>query len=108
MEADMKLLTLNVDPVDIPEQEYDAVIRMTAVDLHRICKDFKDCSATMRIQTKEEGDGIIFSCDVSTLLALPIVHCLQSVCLFLRQQIFVLHDAGRYGIHEVHRARQFS
>ena len=76
MEADMKLLTLNVDPVCIPDTEYDAVIRMSAVDLHRICKDFKDVSTTIRIRTTEQMDGVMFSCMVSGLLTLPIVHCL--------------------------------
>lgn len=65
MEADMKLLTLNVDPVCIPDTEYDAVIRMSAVDLHRICKDFKDVSTTIRIRTTEQMDGVMFSCMVS-------------------------------------------
>lgn len=69
MEADMKLLTLNVEPVDIEDQEYDAVLRMTAVDLHKICKDFKDLSSTMRIRTTKDGDGVIFSCsgDMGTM-----------------------------------------
>ena len=69
MEADMKLLTLNVDPVCIPDTEYDAVIRMSAVDLHRICKDFKEVSTTIRIRTTEEMDGVTFSCcgDMGTM-----------------------------------------
>lgn len=62
MEADMKLLTLNNDPVDIPDQEYDVVLRMTAADVHKICKDFKDASTEIRIRTTEDRDGVVFSC----------------------------------------------
>lgn len=67
----MKLLTLNVEPVNIPDQEYDVVLRMAAADIHRICKDFKDASGEIRIQTAEDRDGIVFSCEVSLYL-----HCL--------------------------------
>lgn len=77
MEADMKLLTLNVEPVDIEDQEYDAVLRMAADDLHKICKDFKNLSGTVRIRTTEDGDSIIFSCQVSCL------HCLSCIAFNL-------------------------
>ena len=72
MEAEMKLLTLNVDPVCIPDQEYEGIIRMSAADLHKICKDFKDHSENMRIQMSEDCDGIVFSCEVSPLLTLAV------------------------------------
>ncbi len=58
----MTLLTLNVEPVDIPDQEYDVVLRMHAADVHKICKDFKDASSDIRVQTTDDHDGVIFSC----------------------------------------------
>jgi hypothetical protein len=92
MEADMKLLTLNNEPVDIPDQEYDVVLRMTAADVHKICKDFKDASTEIRIRTTEDRDGVIFSCSVS-----PYLHCLLCIVSTILLLTTEPRLVGRYG-----------
>lgn len=67
--ADMKLLDLNVESMNVPDTQYDAVITMGSDDFQRICRDMSGISSSLRIQSRADDNGIEFSCsgDIGTL-----------------------------------------
>jgi proliferating cell nuclear antigen len=68
-QADMKLLDLNVESMNVPDAEYDAVITMGSDDFQRICRDMSGISSSLWIRSKAEDQSIEFSCsgDIGTL-----------------------------------------
>lgn len=57
---EVKVMDIDSEHLGIPEQEYDAVIRLPSAELSRICRDLSQFGDTVTIACTK--DGIRFSC----------------------------------------------
>jgi len=56
---DLKLMTIESEHMEIPEQHYKVVAKMPSSEFQKICKDLKEFGETMQIKTSK--DGVTFS-----------------------------------------------
>ena len=57
---EMKLMDIDSEHLGIPDQDYDAIIRMPSQELSRICRDLSQFGDTVTIACTK--DGVRFSC----------------------------------------------
>mmetsp|Transcript_57336 Transcript_57336/g.145851 ORF Transcript_57336/g.145851 Transcript_57336/m.145851 type:complete len:260 (+) Transcript_57336:40-819(+) len=58
-EFDMKLMQIETEHMEIPEQHHEVLVKMPSAEFHRICRDLKDFGETMRMNATK--GGITFS-----------------------------------------------
>jgi len=58
-EFDLKLMQIESEHMEIPEQQYKVVARLPSAEFQKICRDLKEFGETM--QVKAGKDGITFS-----------------------------------------------
>merc|ERR1712107_722328 len=56
---DLKLMQIESEHMEIPEQQYKVVAKLPSAEFQRICRDLKEFGETM--QVKAGKDGITFS-----------------------------------------------
>lgn len=61
----MKLMDIDADNMTIPEKEYDAVIKMSAAEFQRICRDVNVLGETVTIKASKEGVTFTAKGDIS-------------------------------------------
>jgi len=52
---DLKLMEIEAEHMEIPEQHYKVVVRMPSGEFQKICRDLKEFGETMQISASKEG-----------------------------------------------------
>merc|ERR1712232_1303015 len=52
---DLKLMQIESEHMEIPEQQYKVVARLPSSEFQKICKDLKEFGETMQVSTSKEG-----------------------------------------------------
>merc|ERR1711977_325336 len=52
---DLKLMQIESEHMEIPEQHYKVVVRLPSSDFQKICKDLKEFGETMQVSASKEG-----------------------------------------------------
>merc|ERR1712097_193620 len=52
---DLKLMEIESEHMEIPEQQYKVVARMPSAEFQKICRDLKEFGETMQINASKEG-----------------------------------------------------
>merc|ERR1739848_701416 len=63
---EMKLMEIESEHMEIPEQSYKVVVRMPSSEFQKICRDLKEFGETMQIQASKEGTRFTVQGDVGT------------------------------------------
>merc|ERR1712029_382059 len=63
---DLKLMQIESEHMEIPEQQYKVVCRMPSGEFQKICRDLKEFGETMQIQASKEGIRFTVVGDVGT------------------------------------------
>merc|ERR1719380_459996 len=56
---DLKLMEIESEHMEIPEQQYKVIAKLPSSEFQKICRDLKEFGETMQVQASKEG--IIFS-----------------------------------------------
>merc|ERR1712025_1207225 len=54
-EFDLKLMQIESEHMEVPEQHYKVTAKMPSAEFHKICRDLKEFGETMQIQASKEG-----------------------------------------------------
>merc|ERR1719345_88393 len=52
---DLKLMEIESEHMEIPEQQYKVVAKLPSAEFQRICRDLKEFGETMHIKASKEG-----------------------------------------------------
>merc|ERR1712119_196629 len=52
---DLKLMQIESEHMEIPEQQYKVIARLPSAEFQRICRDLKEFGETMQVQASKEG-----------------------------------------------------
>merc|ERR1712183_1040861 len=52
---DLKLMQIESEHMEIPEQQYKVVVRLPSGEFQKICKDLKEFGETMQVSASKEG-----------------------------------------------------
>jgi proliferating cell nuclear antigen len=52
---EMKLMEIESEHMEIPEQTYKVIVRMPSSEFQKICRDLKEFGETMQVQASKEG-----------------------------------------------------
>merc|ERR1711953_1339732 len=52
---DLKLMQIESDPMEIPEQQYKVIAKLPSSEFLRICRDLKEFGETMQVNASKEG-----------------------------------------------------
>jgi len=52
---EMKLMEIESEHMEIPEQSYKVIVRMPSSEFQKICRDLKEFGETMQVQASKEG-----------------------------------------------------
>jgi proliferating cell nuclear antigen len=52
---DLKLMQIESEHMEIPEQQYKVVVKMPSTEFQKICRDLKEFGETMQVQASKEG-----------------------------------------------------
>merc|ERR1712224_334142 len=52
---DLKLMEIESEHMEIPEQQYKVVVKLPSAEFLKICRDLKEFGETMQIQASKEG-----------------------------------------------------
>merc|ERR1712205_164797 len=63
---ELKLMQIESEHMEIPEQQYKVVAKMPSSEFLKICRDLKEFGETMQIQASKEGIRFSVQCDVGT------------------------------------------
>merc|ERR1712130_788870 len=63
---DLKLMQIESEHMEIPEQQYKVVAKMPSSEFQKICRDLKEFGETMQIQASKEGIRFSVQGDVGT------------------------------------------
>merc|ERR1712187_1040047 len=63
---DLKLMQIESEHMEIPEQQYKVVARLPSAEFQRICRDLKEFGETMQIQASKDGIRFSVQGDVGT------------------------------------------
>merc|ERR1711937_210426 len=63
---ELKLMEIESEHMEIPEQQYKVVCRMPSGEFQKICRDLKEFGETMQIQASKEGIRFSVQGDVGT------------------------------------------
>jgi proliferating cell nuclear antigen len=65
-EFDMKLMNIESEHMEIPDQQYKVVANLPSSEFQKICKDLKEFGETMSIKASKEGIAFSVAGDVGT------------------------------------------
>merc|ERR1712099_202368 len=54
-EFDLKLMQIESEHMEIPEQQYKVTAKMPSVEFQKICRDLKEFGETMQVRASKEG-----------------------------------------------------
>jgi len=63
---ELKLMQIESEHMEIPEQEYKVVVRMPSAEFLKVCRDLKEFGETMQIQASKDGIRFSVAGDVGT------------------------------------------
>merc|ERR1712054_94637 len=63
---DLKLMEIESEHMEIPEQQYKVVARMPSAEFQKVCKDLKEFGETIQINASKEGLRFSVQGDVGT------------------------------------------
>merc|ERR1712238_583603 len=63
---DLKLMQIESEHMEIPEQQYKVVVRLPSGEFQKICKDLKEFGETMQISASKEGIKFSVAGDVGS------------------------------------------
>merc|ERR1712206_67426 len=63
---DLKLMQIESEHMEIPEQQYKVVVKMPSSEFLKVCRDLKEFGETMQIQASKEGIRFSVQGDVGT------------------------------------------
>lgn len=52
---DLKLMTIETEHMEIPEQQYKVIAKLPSAEFQKICKDLKEFGETMQVKASKEG-----------------------------------------------------
>merc|ERR1712084_15752 len=52
---DLKLMQIESEHMEIPEQQYKVVVKLPSSEFQKICRDLKEFGETMQVQASKEG-----------------------------------------------------
>merc|ERR1711972_524637 len=62
----LKLMQIESEHMEIPEQQYKVVARLPSAEFLKVCRDLKEFGETMQIQASKDGIKFSVSGDVGT------------------------------------------
>merc|ERR1711866_17089 len=65
-EFDLKLMQIESEHMEIPEQQYKVTTKMPSAEFQRICRDLKEFGETMQIKSSKEGITFSVQGDLGT------------------------------------------
>jgi len=65
-EFDLKLMNIESEHMEIPEQAYKVVAKLPSSEFQKICKDLKEFGETMQVKASKEGISFSVAGDVGT------------------------------------------
>merc|ERR1712187_313459 len=65
-EFDLKLMQIESEHMEIPEQQYKVIARLPSSEFQKICKDLKEFGETMQVKASKEGISFSVAGDVGT------------------------------------------
>merc|ERR1712190_407933 len=65
-EFDLKLMQIESEHMEIPEQQYKVVASLPSSEFQKICKDLKEFGETMQVKASKEGITFTVAGDVGT------------------------------------------
>merc|ERR1719428_1842015 len=63
---DLKLMEIESDHMEIPEQDYKVIAKLPSSEFQKICKDLKEFGETMMVRANKEGITFSVAGDVGT------------------------------------------
>merc|ERR1712087_954837 len=63
---DLKLMQIESEHMEIPEQHYKVLVKLPSAELQKICRDLKEFGETMQVQASKEGIRFSVQGDVGT------------------------------------------
>merc|ERR1712194_464268 len=63
---DLKLMQIESEHMEIPEQQYKVVVKMPSAEFLKVCRDLKEFGETMQIQASKDGIRFSVAGDVGT------------------------------------------
>merc|ERR1719446_771277 len=63
---DLKLMQIESEHMEIPEQQYKVVVKMPSSEFQKVCRDLREFGETMQIQASKEGIKFSVQGDVGT------------------------------------------
>jgi len=63
---DLKLMQIEAEHMEIPEQQYKVVVRLPSSEFQKICRDLKEFGETMQISASKEGIKFSVAGDVGS------------------------------------------
>merc|ERR1712060_408165 len=63
---DLKLMQIESEHMEIPEQQYQVVVKMPSSEFQKICKDLKEFGETMQVKASKEGITFSVNGDIGT------------------------------------------
>merc|ERR1711988_1526903 len=63
---ELKLMQIESEHMEIPEQQYKVVAKMPSAEFQKICRDLKEFSETMQVQASKEGITFTVAGDIGT------------------------------------------
>merc|ERR1711885_30364 len=66
MGFDLKLMEIESEHMEIPEQQYKVIARMPSSEFQKICRDLKEFGETMQVSASKEGLRFSVQGDVGT------------------------------------------
>merc|ERR1712127_31856 len=63
---DLKLMQIEAEHMEIPEQQYKVVARLPSAEFLKVCRDLKEFGETMQIQASKDGIRFSVAGDVGT------------------------------------------
>merc|ERR1712066_423007 len=63
---DLKLMQIESEHMEIPEQQYKVVARLPSGEFQKICRDLKEFGETMQVKASKEGIAFSVAGDVGT------------------------------------------
>merc|ERR1712113_1340371 len=63
---DLKLMQIESEHMEIPEQQYKVLARLPSAEFQKVCRDLKEFGETMQIQASKEGIRFSVQGDIGT------------------------------------------
>merc|ERR1712157_288500 len=63
---DLKLMSIESEHMEIPEQQYKVVAKLPSGEFQKICRDLKEFGETMQVKASKEGITFSVQGDVGT------------------------------------------